>query len=57
MESAELSTITVLEILATSLVTRLTLDELEWLGSMLVEHAEEQRCKEAVEPHATHSAV
>jgi hypothetical protein len=35
-----------LEILATSLVTRLTLDELEWLERKLVEHTKEKRRKE-----------
>jgi hypothetical protein len=34
-----------LEILATSLVTRLTLDELEWLERKLVEHTKEKRRK------------
>jgi hypothetical protein len=53
IESPELSNLTALELLATSLVTRLTLDELEWLKSKLEEHTQEMRHKEAVEPRAT----
>jgi hypothetical protein len=57
MESPELSSLTALEILAASLVTRLTPDELEWLKRKLVEHTEVERRKEAVEPRATLSVV
>jgi hypothetical protein len=53
MESPTLSSLTALEILATSLVMRLTLEELEWLERRLAEHTQEKRRKEAVEPLAT----
>ncbi len=57
MDSPELSTITTLEILATPLVTRLTLDELDWLERKLAEHTEEERREEEVELRATLSVA
>ncbi len=57
MGSPQLSSLTALEILAASLVTRLTLDELEWLERKLVEHTELERRKEAVEPCETLSVA
>ena len=45
MESPEPSSLTALEILATSLVMRLTLDELEWLERKLAEYTQERRRK------------
>ncbi len=46
MESTEYESTFALEILATSLVTRLTLDELEWLHNALAQRTEEKRRKE-----------
>ncbi len=46
MESTEYKSTLPLEILATSLVTRLTLDELEWLHNALAQRTEEKRRKE-----------
>jgi hypothetical protein len=48
MELSEYKITLPLEILATSLVTRLTLDELEWLCSALARRTEEKRRKERV---------
>jgi hypothetical protein len=45
-----------LEILATSLTTRLTLDELEWLWRELAQHTEAQRRGEVqIEQSESHS--
>ena len=46
MEPPESKSTFALEVLATSLVTRLTLDELEWLCSALARRTEEKRRKE-----------
>ncbi len=45
-ESPEHKSTFALEVLATSLVTRLTLDELEWLCNALAQRTEEKRRKE-----------
>ena len=46
MELSEYKSTLPLEVLATSLVSRLTLDELEWLSRVLAERTEEKRRKE-----------
>jgi hypothetical protein len=46
MDPTEYKSTFALEILATSLVTRLTLDELEWLCNALAQRTEEKRRKE-----------
>ena len=46
MEPPEYKSTLALEILATSLVTRLTLGELEWLCNALAQRTEEKRHKE-----------
>ena len=46
MEPPEYKSTLALEILATSLVTRLTLGELEWLWRALAQRTEEKRRKE-----------
>ena len=46
MEPTESKSTFALEVLATSLVARLTLDELEWLCNALARRTEEKRRKE-----------
>ncbi len=46
MEPTEYKGTFALEVLASSLVTRLTLDELEWLCNALAQRTEEKRRKE-----------
>ena len=46
MEPTEYKGTFALEVLTSSLVTRLTLDELEWLCSALAQRTEEKRRKE-----------
>ena len=46
MEPTEYNGTFALEVLASSLVTRLTLDELEWLCNALAQRTEEKRRKE-----------
>jgi hypothetical protein len=46
MEPSEYKSTLPLEILATSLVTRLTLDELEWLSRVLAQRTNEKSRKE-----------
>ncbi len=46
MEPPEYKSTLALEVLATSLVRRLTLDELEWLSRQLAQRTEEKRRKE-----------
>ncbi len=46
MEPTEYKSTFALEVLATSLVMRLTLDELEWLCNALAQRTEEKRRKE-----------
>ncbi len=46
MEPPEYKSTLALEVLATSLVRRLTLDELEWLSRQLAQRIEEKRGKE-----------
>ena len=46
MEPTEYKGTFALEVLASSLVTRLTLDELEWLCNALAQSTEEKRRKE-----------
>ena len=53
MEPPEYGSIFPLEVLATSLAMRLSVDELEWLWRELAQRTEEKRCKaceERVEP-------
>jgi hypothetical protein len=49
METPKSRSIAPLEILATSLVMRLSLDELEWLCGELAQRTEEKRRKESKE--------
>ena len=53
MEPSEYKSTLALEVLASSLVTRLTLDELEWLSRQLAQRIEAQRRKELLA--ASHS--
>jgi hypothetical protein len=46
MESTEYKSTFALEVLTSSLVTRLTLDELEWLCNALAQRIEEKRREE-----------
>jgi hypothetical protein len=46
MEPTEYKSTFALEVLTSSLVTRLTLDELEWLCNALAQRTEEKRRKE-----------
>ena len=61
MEPTEYKSTFALEVLATSLVTRLTLDELEWLCNALAQRTEEKRRKErmatsSVRPRSANNA-